>query len=54
MWNKTAKLLQDLYYKEFNRILDPFNDIGLKSVRYARYTKRFRKNYRNARNATEY
>lgn len=40
MWNKTAKLMQELYYGQFNRKFDPFNDIEFKSARDAKNTKR--------------
>lgn len=40
MWNVTAKLLQQKYFKEFERNFDPFQSLKFKPARDARDTKR--------------
>lgn len=40
LWNTTAQMVQDKYYKEFDRKIDPFQDIIFKSARLARDAKR--------------
>lgn len=40
MWNQTAKLLQEKYYKEFDRQFDPFKDPIFQEARDAKNAKR--------------
>lgn len=40
MWNKTAKLVQELYFNKYNRSFDPFHDIEFRNARNARDAKR--------------
>lgn len=40
LWNKTAKMLQELYFEKYNRHIDPFNDMVFQSARFARNAKR--------------
>lgn len=40
MWNSTAKILQDKFYNEFERRIDPFKDAVFKAARSARNAKR--------------
>lgn len=40
IWNNTAKLLQNKYYSEYQRIIDPFSGVVFKTARDARNTIR--------------
>lgn len=40
IWNTTAKMLQEKYFKEYEIKIDPFTDITFKDARMARDTKR--------------
>lgn len=40
IWNSTAKLMQEKYFNEFGRVIDPFKDLIFQSSRNARDTKR--------------
>ena len=40
IWNTTAKLVQEMYFKNFNIKIDPFTNIIFKEARDARNTKR--------------
>jgi hypothetical protein len=40
IWNVTAKMLQEKFNAEYNRIIDPFGDIIFQGARAARDTKR--------------
>lgn len=40
LWNGTAKLIQEKYFKDYNRKMDPFTDIEFKTARDARNCKR--------------
>lgn len=40
IWNLTAKLLQEKYFVEYKRSIDPFKEICFQSARKARDTKR--------------
>ena len=40
IWNTTAKLVQQLYFKKFNITMNPFMDIDFESARKARDSRR--------------
>src|SRR5699024_8617112 len=40
IWNPTAKMIQEKYFNEYGRVIDPFADIIFKSARQARVAKR--------------
>jgi hypothetical protein len=40
VWNTTAKLVQQLHFKNFDRKINPFSDIEFKNAREARDSKR--------------
>lgn len=40
IWNLTAKMVQQKYFNEFNRTIDPFKDITFKAAVLAKNTKR--------------
>lgn len=40
MWNQTAKMVQEKYYNEFHREIDPFKSLIFQSARDARNAKR--------------
>src|SRR5699024_7917005 len=40
IWNTTAKMIQEKYFNEYGRVIDPFADIIFKSARQARDAKR--------------
>lgn len=40
IWNSTAQMVQDKFYKEFDIQINPFSDLAFKSARLARDTKR--------------
>ncbi len=39
IWNTTAKMLQEKYFKEYNVTVNPFDDIQFKEARDARNSK---------------
>lgn len=40
IWNTSAKMLQEKYFKDYKRVFNPFTDIQFKRARNARDTKR--------------
>jgi hypothetical protein len=40
IWNTSAKMLQEKYFKDYKRVFNPFTDIQFKKARNARNTKR--------------